>query len=298
MRKFLFITLFFIIFSASLFAAYDTLITAYRKNFAVSKNNQDLLYFPNGQALRLVSFGFHNALSDLLWFQTVNYFGKHYRTDKNYYWLNHMCEMVTDLDPFHMDIYEICAMLIAWENNKPERAAQLITKAINVKPEYWRNYYLRAMNAIIFKLGIEKARDDFVHASQLPDCPVFIKELASRKISELQTPEEAIHFLKNMAEKSADNSQRQALTERYNLARHEKNIIDLQKLIDTYKQAKGSYPLNLRSLKEIGIESNFTDPFGGTYYISPEGKVLSTSNKKLLYLFSERPENEKGNTNK
>lgn len=61
--------------------------------------NEELLYFPKGDKLSLVSLGFDNAVSNVLWFNTVSYFGKHYREDQRYHWLSHMCNVITDLDP-------------------------------------------------------------------------------------------------------------------------------------------------------------------------------------------------------
>lgn len=290
-RKFLF-TLLILLFSLSVTSAYKLLKAEQSKMIKSSGLKDELMYFPNGQALRLISFGFDNTLADILWFQTVSYFGKHYRSDKNYAWLEHMCQVVTDLDPAHMDIYEFCSLLLAWENNKPQKAAQLLEKAINFKPDYWRNYYLRGMTSIIFKLDTDQALKDFIAASKLPDCPVFMKELASRKLGKLQSPEDTISFLKDMAERATEDSQKAALTERYKLALYEKNIIDLERYVESYQQQKGNLPSNLKNLSEIGIVINdFSDPFGGMYFITPEGKILSTSNKELLYLFKERPKN-------
>src|SRR5204863_759985 len=86
-------------------AALASAVVSYRNVAAIhagvkeNSHYEEILYVPNGTGLRFMSFGYTNILANLLWFNTINYFGKHYRADRNYKWLGHMCGLVTELDP-------------------------------------------------------------------------------------------------------------------------------------------------------------------------------------------------------
>ena len=93
----------------------------------------EVLYLPNGTALDFISFGYRNFLADVLWFQTVNYFGKHFRTDRNYEWLAKMCDLVTDLDPGAAHAYEFAALMLAWLSGVVLGILGLLSAAISLE---------------------------------------------------------------------------------------------------------------------------------------------------------------------
>lgn len=172
------------------------------------------LYLPNGKALGVISFGYRNVLADLLWFNTVSYFGKHFRSDKNYEWLFHMCNIVTDLDPRAAHVYRFGATMLAWEVNEIALSNKLLDKATGVFPDSWLYYYLRGFNHMFFSKDYEKARQDFVTASKLPGAHPITASLAAKTIAELSAPETAIRFLEEMIVNTKDPIARKALEER------------------------------------------------------------------------------------
>lgn len=238
--------------------------------------DEELLYFPSGKNLHLVSLGFSNALADYLWFQTVNYFGKHYRGDKSYYWLSHMCDVITDLDPYHKQIYEFCALLIAWEAEKPEAAQRILTKGIKAT-NYWRFYYLRGMNSVIFEKDQNAARNDFITGADLADTPkmkAFISRLAAKQISEVESPLTAINFLHDMIERSEDPNQKQALVKHYKRAIGEYRVSELKKYLALFKGKFNLLPDKLEKLQEVGAKPElFKDAFEKKYYLTTDGKI-------------------------
>ena len=239
--------------------------------------SEELLYFPKGDKLSLVSLGFDNAAANILWFNTVSYFGKHYREDKRYHWLSHMCNVITDLDPLHREIYEFCGFLIAWEAKDSDAAQKILTKGIN-NTDYWRFYYIRGMNKIMLKEDEVGAQEDFVTASRYPDAPLFVRRLAAKKIANLQDPQNAINFLQEMIRNSEDPSQRKALEEHLKKAIHEYNIFQIEELVARYIEKNGSAPQEFKMLFKMNpILSSLKDPFGVSYYLSDEGEVESTS---------------------
>ena len=176
--------------------------------------SDESLYMPNGTALNLISFGYHNALSQLLWFDTISYFGKHFRQDQNYRWLKHMCTLVTTLNPKNQDPFIFCAAMLAWEAKDVEGSNLLLTEAIRAHPDSWYLLYLRGFNHTYFLKDQQNALSDFVAASKIPGHHPLVTRLAAKKIAELDTPETAIEFLEDALTRTSDQNARKALLSR------------------------------------------------------------------------------------
>jgi len=180
----------------------------------VDQQIEEVLYLPSGKGLNLLSFGYKNSIANLLWFNTVNYFGKNYKGDRSYKWLGHMCGLVTDLNQQAHHVYEFCSLMLAWEAGAYEESIELLGKAIERNPGYWRNYYLRGMLRMLFANDDEGTLSDFSTAARLPNAPHFLASIAGKKIAELQSPETASEFLINIIENSDSDIVREALIKR------------------------------------------------------------------------------------
>jgi tetratricopeptide (TPR) repeat protein len=179
-----------------------------------NSSKPEIIYLPSGKVLELISFGYKSALAHSLWFNAISYFGKHYREDQKYLWLNHYCNLVTDLAPKARDYYQFCGTILAWEVNDIEAAVSILSKAIKSFPEDWLFYYLRGFTKAFFSGENEAARDDFIiSASKAGAHPVVIR-LASKKIVAAHGYEEAVEFLKNAIELAQDEATKSILKNR------------------------------------------------------------------------------------
>ena len=174
----------------------------------------DALYLPNGEALHLISFGFRNALARVLWFNTINYFGKEYATSRNYRWLYHMCDLVTTLDPRALHVFKFGAVMLAWEANEPKLSIALLNKVIELRPRDWHFFYLRGFTSMFFLKDNEAARKDFIAGARLPDAPPIMARLAARVASDEQNDREAEELLRDLIKNTSDPVAREALASR------------------------------------------------------------------------------------
>lgn len=179
---------------------------------------KEVLYIPDGTALDVLSFGYKNVLSDILWFKTVSYFGKHYKSDQDYTWLSHMCSLITDLNPHAEHVFSFCSTMLSWEVKQPKAAHALISKAIATSPYYWRNYYLRGFISMYFLDDPNGAKEDFTLAAKLPNAPAFVARLAASKMS-LSDPQAAVDFLTQMLRTTEDPNQRASLEDKLHQAK-------------------------------------------------------------------------------
>lgn len=257
------------------------------RNF--DKTNSELfsdappLYLPETKYVKLITLGFNNFASDILWFNTLNYFGKRYQAGRDYKWLANNCNLVTTLNPNAFDAIEFCASLLSWSAKEPETSNKILASAIKNHPQVWRFRYLRGFNYWYFLENREKAREDLLAASTLPDAPPFLASLASRLLASDQDPEVAVSFLQNVIRNTKDQTAKEALTEKLKLAFVSLDIKMLAKLLDLYQQRNGSKADSLQALVDGGyIKAIPKDPFGGSYFIDESGQVKTTSGKTGL----------------
>ncbi len=242
------------------------------------------LYLPEARYVKLVSFGFNYFASDVLWFQTINYFGKHYEGDKDYRWLYHMCDLVTELDGKKKYAYEFCGTLLSWEAKDAESSNRILSKAIEQLPEEWRYQYLRGFNHWYFLENRELAKEDLQRAAKLPGAPPFVASIASRLIGDKDSLDTAIMFLKDLIDNTNDEHAKKSLKNKLKRAKLSKYLNYLQEKVDQFEM---KYQRKLTDLNEL-VSSGFIEeipkePFKGSFLLDEEThRVVTSSGRKGL----------------
>ena len=242
------------------------------------------LYLPDAEHVKLLTLGFNNFFSDLLWFNTINYFGKQFEGNKDYRWLGHMCDLVTQLDGNATHAFEFCGTLVSWEAKRFDETERLLTRAVELHPDSWRFLYLRGFNRWYFLNRQDLASEDFVHASKLPDAPAFLGSLASRMLAGQNNINMAIQLLQDLVKNSTDKKAKAALEEKLQRAVLRRDLDNLNKAVTQYTERSGAKPGSLDELVNHKVLRYVPhEPFGGAYILDPiSGEVKSTSGKKPL----------------
>lgn len=246
------------------------------------------LYLPSVRHVKLVTLGFDHFVSDILWFDTLNYFGAHYAGDKDYRWLGHMCELVTDLDQQARHVYESCATLLAWVAREPLKSTDLLTKAIAAQPAYWRLRYLRAFNYWYFLNRTDLAEADLKSASTLDGAPPFLASLATRLIVSREDPNAAIAFLEDIIRNTSDATAKKALQGKLRRAKISRDIRMLEGKIAQYETAYSAKVEHLSQLVDAGLLKKIPlDPYKSEYILDQQtGEIKTKSGRKGLEFFS------------
>ncbi len=245
------------------------------------------LYLPEADKVRLLTLGFDNFASDILWFGTLNYFGKQYDSNKDLRWFAHMCDVVSSLDPKAEHVYEFCVTLLSWVAKRPEESARLIEKAIANKPDYWRYHYLKGFTQWYFLERKDLAQQTLSHASTLKDAPPFLASLATRLMVAEDSPATAIRFLKDLLANTKDETAKAAFKEKLNLAYISRDIRYLRSLCEKYQDAFQRKPESFAPLVEKGMLKGIPlDPYRAPYAFELDScEVRTTSGKKGLEFF-------------
>lgn len=250
---------------------------------AIDNLEKSPLYLPNVNYVRLVTLGYNTLVSDLLWFDTLNYFGKQLTTNKDYQWLDHMCKLVTSLDSKALHVYEFCSTFLSWFAHQSKLSTKLLTDGINANPNYWRLYYLRGFNYWYFEEDFDLAREDFVSASKFPDSPDFLANLAARLLVKTKSPDSAMQFLDEMEKRTNNESIKTALSAKRKEAVIAQHIDFLREALRRYKNKNSRSPQTLDELISAKIITSIpNEPFGGDYRLDENGEPFSSSGHRGL----------------
>lgn len=235
------------------------------------------IYLPAARTVKLVTLGYNNLASNILWFNTINYFGKQLRSTHDYRWLEEMCLLVTTLDPRKAHVFEFCSNMLSWEAKEFDKSIAMLDRAITAMPERWRFWYLRGFSYWYFKDRKDLAQQDLVHASKLPGAPSFLATLAARLKVDSGSPEAAIAFLNEIYNNTTDENARKVLADKLQRGYLSRDLRILQRLVDNYREQHGSLPKKLEDALPPG-KSPPPEPFGGRYLLdTASGKVTTSS---------------------
>ncbi len=252
-----------------------------------SSSERPPLYLPESRYVRFVTLGFNNVVSDVLWFNTINYFGTQLRGKRDYRWLGQMCNLVTKLDKNKGHVYEFCSNMLAWEAKDFQGAIKLLDRAVLSHPNVWRYRYLRGFNYWYFLSRNDLALSDLQTASKLPNAPTFLASLASRLMVDQHTPEAALAFLGDLIKNSNDDMAKKVLEEKYKRGLISRDLKNLARAVETYEKQFGKKPVLLSELVSAGlIKAIPAEPFGGEYILDGlTGKITNSSGEKGLEFF-------------
>lgn len=238
-------------------------------------------YLPKKSGLKYLSLGFNTLTSKIIWFDTLNYFGRRFQEKRDFPWLATMCELVTSMDSKGRHYVEFCATALSWMAKEPNESLKILNSAIEADNSYWKYYYLRAFNYWYFLKDYVQAKEDLVHASQLESAPSFIASLASRLLNQEEGPSVAREFIEQLMKNTSDPKILLELGKRLKESIFSEGMQKIKIAVEDFYKKYQRLPTDINEL----LTSNFlksipVEPFGGQYQINQNsGEIYSTSGK-------------------
>lgn len=241
---------------------------------------EEPIYLPRSEFLRPLSLGYHNALADVLWFRAINYFGKHYRSDRTYPWLAHICDLVTDLDPRAQHVYRFAGLILPWEAGQADEGIRLLEKGTRALPDSWTLAYYLGFNYFFFKNDLEAATRHLQRAAALPGAHHAVAKLAAILTTETAGAETTIAFLKDLEQNVDSDRVRKVLHRNLEDAAAAVAIQRLEDAVAAHRRATGRAPRKLEDLVAGGfVDAIPRDPFGGHFEIGDDDAVRSSTGR-------------------
>ena len=235
--------------------------------------------------LKITSLEFGNIVSDFLFLKATVFLGgvlQHHLAVKNseWRWFYNDLNAATELDPYFLDPYYLGNAHLTWEAGMINETNTLLEKGSRYRQWDWMLPFFLGFNYFYFLQDNNKASEYLMEASRKPGASPLFASLAARLAYKGNNVENAIFFLEEITKKTDDESLKKAYRTRIEALR---GILSLDKAVDLYKRRFGKAPADLNELIERKVIQKLPrDPYGGTFYMGPGGKIKTTSDLKLL----------------
>ncbi len=228
------------------------------------------VYAPPAVFLEIVSLGYRRALADVLWFRTVDYFGRHYNTDRTYTWLAHMLDRITELDPTALHVYRFAAFILPWEASAVDDSIALLEKGVRNLPDQWELQYYLGFNQYFFKDDLPAAAASLRNAARLPDVHPVVLSLASVIQAASSGQESAIALLRAELDRTKAPETRAPIEALIDELLVTRDLDFLENATATFEARLGIAPSDLLQVVAMNIIPGLPrEPHGGLYLVEP-----------------------------
>ncbi len=98
--------------------------------------DSSFLFIPQSKYIKTASLGYENLVADIIYLWTIQYYGNT-SLDHNYKQLEHLYNVITDLNPLFLEAYYIGALIMSIDAKDMEMALRLLDKGFSNNPEEW-----------------------------------------------------------------------------------------------------------------------------------------------------------------
>ena len=177
------------------------------------------------------------------------------------------------LDPYNIDTYYF-AQSMAWDFKKIKETTALLEYGMGYRD--WDFYlpFFAGFNYAFFLKDYVAAAPHFATAARLSGSDLFSR-LASRYMYEAGRTDLAIDYLAAMIKSSKNEAIKKTFQRRHTALLEVRRI---EQACDAFQHKFGRLPESITELQATGLLiSPVTDPYGGKFYLEPDGAVRTTS---------------------
>lgn len=240
-------------------------------------------YIPSSLQVKIFSLGYYNAVSDLLfiWFlQFYDWYNKSVR----YSYMEHTFNVMTDLDPKHVEAYSIAA-LFAFIPLKYELVYKFLDKGIEKNPDNYILPFDAGMYAFFSEKNYERAAKYFEIAYKRNPNKAILKNFYAKSLSLKGDLKSALEYFKEIYLKYKDDNTYEGNYYKMAALRHifltelEISIKKIEEAIKAFVDKYGKNPDSLRALVKEGLLDEIPlDPFNKPFLYDPKtGQVICQS---------------------
>lgn len=238
-------------------------------------------YTPAAEVLKIVSGDQRYALAEFTVLKVLFYFGslvEQWKQDllvpPEYYNMYKTLETAVKLDPYNMDAYYFAQAAFTWEIGRARDVNAMLDYGMKYRTWDWYLPFFAGFNSAYFLKDYEKAGEYMRKAAEISGSPLFTN-LAARYFYEAGRSDFGLVFLDDMIARAEDPKVRAV----YQLRKD--SLLAVKKLemaVEKFHARFQRSPRHLSELAAAGILAALPkDPYGGKFYLDPEGKVRSTS---------------------
>lgn len=194
-------------------------------------------------------------------------------------WWSKILDTATDLDPYFFDPYYYANAFLPWDAHMAIEANQLLEKGSRYRDWDWMLPFFIGFNEFFFLQNDQKAAEFLMEASRRPGGDPMLASIASRLAFRENRTETAIYFLEETAKHTENRNLKESFEMRIKALR---SIAFLDNAVALFRKKFKRIPTSIDELLTKNMITHIPqDPYGGTYYITQDGKVRSTTSSDL-----------------
>ena len=210
--------------------------------------NAEVVYVPAEAQTRLMYLGYEQAAADVLWVRTLNYFARHFATDRKYPWLRHFLDQIISLDPTFHDVYLWAGSSLLYgrvlTNERVMEANHYYELALERFPNDHESAYRLGMNYHAELISDDEAeRQGFRSkglyylelAANMPDAPKRIGELVAALNLKYGADDLAIQYLTDLYLNTKNTDERERLLARMNALQDRKGRVSRKSELEAFQ---------------------------------------------------------------
>ena len=252
--------------------------TAYLKNKPIVEK---LGYVPTVSVLRSIAVDQKELVAASLVMKVLMYFGGLFERADNqlavppdYLSMSRLLHGAVKLDPYNMDAYYFSQSFLTWDVKQFKVANELLDYGMKYRTWDWYLPFFAGFNSAYFLHDYNKAAVYYKRAGELSGSDLH-KALAGRYMQESGQTEMAITYLSAMVKSERNPALKKTYQVRL-MAFKEARSIEVAR--DRFFELHGKLPVTVEQLiSDNFLASSPIDPYGGTFYFEPDGKVTTTS---------------------
>jgi len=176
---------------------------------------EDASFIPvRADLLRLLAPADPHFIAEVLWIRAMYYFGAHALTDRQYPYLFHLLDLITDLSPLWDHPYFFGAVVLPFEAHAAEDGLYLIEKGLVYHPNNWQLWFFKGFCRWKAFGDTVSAAEDLLRASLLPEAPVYLAALSATLATQAGQKELALRFLEEARNNLSDPLHQQLLADK------------------------------------------------------------------------------------
>lgn len=178
------------------------------------------------------------------------------------------------LDPYNIDAYYFAQAFLTWDAKQFMVANNLLREGMNYRTWDWQLPFFIGFNYGYFLKDYKNAANYYRKAAELSGQELYAN-LAGRYMQEAGQTDLAITYLEFMAKGARNPLARRSFLTRLVAFKGAKQV---EVARDAFKAKHGRLPSSIRELVASGFLAKIpSDPYGGEFFIAPDGNVGTTS---------------------
>jgi tetratricopeptide (TPR) repeat protein len=237
---------------------------------------------PSGKTLKVLSFGYHRLVADLLFIWSIQFYSNYHYTNRFNY-IEHVYDVITDLSPKFKAAYYIGSIIMALEAKEYEMAIRLLQKGSQNMNSEWVFDYESGYYASKFLKDYQRAQRFYAKALQNPNAPPLVRRLHAHMTYMKDNLEEAYVLWQEIYNNARSELETNAAIHHLYQIKFEIDKKFLDEKLNRYRKRYGQYPMELSELLRVGAIKSIPVDFNGDGYIYQRDRGTIAARKSFKW---------------